>query len=254
MGTAMRYQFPSEKLTDTKETNKLHPELPGDAGKLCMYVAMAGASDYPGGRDALIQKFQTFRNTFKIPYDDDVFALILAYMFDFRFFHKYDARRDAETGIADDAKDGDRYFISIMAKTANASGHAIYAKKATGKLEYIDNENADKTQIAQKFTENYFMVFKSSGNQALAQAPMQLNTRIAHMPESLVTTIAHARSLYSDVQIDSKPYADHDVGKSAEKLQAKATEHVTTSQQFNYASYSLWIKAAKEWDEAMPKT
>ncbi|MGH9455475.1 MAG: hypothetical protein ACRD2O_16060, partial [Terriglobia bacterium] len=152
-----RYQFPIEKLTDKKETNKLHPDLTGDAGKLCMYTAMAGASGFPGGRDALIQKFATFRNTFQVPYDDDVFALVLAYFFDFRYLNTYQARRDAESGIAEDATDGDRYFISIMAKTENASGHAIYAEKGNGKLEFIDNEYTNRSQIAPKFTENIFM-------------------------------------------------------------------------------------------------
>lgn len=254
MADFSRYALPAEALTDASEKNNIEPILPADAGKLCMYVAMAGASGLPGGRDALIALTKPLRTLFQVPYDDDVWALILAYLFDFRFFHQYGKRRECQDGIDSDAKNGDNYFISIMAKSSTASGHAIYAEKASGTLKYIDNENIDPTEIAAKFSDNNFLVFKSSQKTASSGAnKLLLNAKVLHMPSNMVASLSHARSQYSAVKVDDKPYSALDIPSTLGTTKEKIEPAVMGHKDFNYSLYALWIQAIKSWDEAMPK-
>jgi len=254
MADFSRYALPAEPLTDDSEKNNIEPVLPGDSGKLCMYVAMAGASGLPGGRDSLIALTKPLRTLFQVPYDDDVWALILGYLFDFRFFKQYGARRECQEGIAADAKNGDNYYISIMAKSSTASGHALYAEKSGGTLRYVDNENLDTTEIASKFSNNNFLVFKCSEKSASGGVnKLLLNTKVAQMPSTMVATLSHARSQYSEVKVDDAPYSALDIPVKFGKTKEKVETHVTSHKDFDYSLYALWIKAIKAWDEAMPK-
>jgi hypothetical protein len=248
--SARSYALPSEALTDATDKNPLHPDLTKDSLKLCMYVAMGGASGEVGGRDKVIARTKVLRDFFQIPFDDDVWALVMAYVYNFRFFHTYDARKAAEDGIAQDAKDGDRYYISIMAKSPTASGHAIYAEKENGKLSFRDNECTKTDSINTKFSDNNFMVYK--GNKGELK-DFDIGVKIAHMPQSMVTTIAWARSLYKDVKIDEQPYKALDVHGKTEEWQEKLRVKLYSKSDLKYDELKQILNGIEGWDASMPK-
>jgi hypothetical protein len=226
---------------------RLHPHNTADSTKLCMYKAMAGATTGDIGQWlTVVEATKPLRRTFLVPFDDDVWALVLAYLYDFAPVGTYTSYPTA-TDACKGAGKGNTLYISIGSTDPNKSGHAIYAIVGDT-CKFYDNEFAsDQTKIAPKFQTGFtFLVFsrKSSG----APSHHTLSYKIANMPKAMVESLVLAYAQYDTIHVGRHTVDASKTGDIARRYSARATKAA-----FSLKTNEALDKQISSWDTAMPK-
>ena len=250
--SAPAYALPSQALTDDSEKNPLHPDLTRDSLKLCMYVAMGGASGETGGRDQVIARTKILRDYFKIPFDDDVWALVMAYV---SLQLPLLPHLRGEAGGRTRHRSGRQRRRSLLHQHHGQIVDGLRPCHLRGEREwqvegFRDNECTKTDSIHTKFSDNNFMVYKGAKS---AISNFDIGVKLAHMPQSMVATLSVARSLYKDVKIDNQPYQAMDVHKKADKWQGSLQEALYQKKDLSYNELEIIMKAIEGWDASMPK-
>jgi hypothetical protein len=229
----------------------LHPEAQRDAGKVCMYKAMAAANGEPWSQyTKYVEATKPLRRVFLVPFDDDVWGVMLAYLYDFHYKGLYNTYATCESALKAEASK--TYYVSILSSDSEKSGHAICINSDKDKtLEFIDNEGADKTQIRSKFkTTCYsFLVFKKVAGVGGSQA-QALAYHIANMPTAMVTTMLTAKGGYATKKIEGRTPDDLRTDEQARSLLTKlqSKKNIVSA-----ASHIVSGSAVTGFDTAMPK-
>jgi len=245
--SASAYAYPTSAIEDTGGPQRLHPDLTDDAGKLCMYKAMAGATTGDiSNYNVIVESTKPLRRTFMVPFDDDVWALVLAYLYDFKPMGSYDSYTDA-TEACEGAGEGQILYISIGASDPKKSGHAIYAVVGESDVKYHDNEHSNTSKIDQKFKTGFsFLIFSRKGGGASGHATIAY--KIANMPKSMVESLLQAHEAYGEMTVGlqrANTNTRDDIAKLYVKRSAKAKLALKTNEALD--------KQITAWDKAMPK-
>ena len=246
--SASAYAYPTSAIEDTGGPQRLHPDLTDDAGKLCMYKAMAGATTGDiSNYNVIVEATKPLRRTFMVPFDDDVWALVLAYLYEFKPMGTYDTYADA-TEACDGTSAGDILYISIGASDPKKSGHAIYAVVSDDDVKYYDNEHSNTSKIDQKFKSGFsFLIFSRKGGSAPSHGTIAY--KIANMPKSMVESLVQAHEAYGEMTVGlqrANTNKREDIAKLYAKRSAKAKLALKTNEALD--------KQITAWDKAMPKT
>jgi hypothetical protein len=232
----------------------LHPEATRDSTKFCMYKAMAAVHGEPWSMyTKYVEATKPLRRIFFVPFDDDVWGVMLAYLYDCHYKGLYDTYSTFETALKAEA--GQVYYVSILSSSSEKSGHAICVKSNKDKvLEFIDNESSSKDAIASKFKAACFsfLVFKKVGGVGGSTA-QAMAYHIANMPETMVETMVIAKGSYATKKIEGRTpediRTDEQARKMLEKLQKQPSLVKAASHIGDGAS-----KTISGFDTAMPKT
>jgi hypothetical protein len=214
-----------------------------------MYKAMAGATTGDISKyNVVVEATKPLRRTFMVPFDDDVWAIVLAYLYDFQPKATCSTYLLA-TQTCSGASKGETLYISIGAADPKKSGHAIYAAVGDSGLQYYDNEYAsDRSKIAPKFQTGFsFLIFSRKTTDAPSHGT--LSYKIANMPKAMVESLLNAHGAYGHMTVglqraDSNKTTD--IAALYAKRAAKAKLALKTNEAID--------KQISDWNTAMPKT
>jgi len=236
-------------MEDDGESQRLHPDATKDSTKLCMYKAIAGSTMGDISKwNVVAEETKPLRRTFLVPFDDDVWAVVLAYVYDFTPVGSYTSYQTATEACNQGAKET-RYYISIGSTDPTKSGHALYAVRGSSSTAFHDNEHAsDTSKINPKFNSGFsFLVFsRASGG---APGHSSIAYKVANLPAAMVESLLRAHTSYGSILVENKPasgFTSGDLKERYNKLKGNAKVAKTLK-----PSLDSQIAA---FDSAMPKT
>ena len=243
------YAYPTAPMEDDGESQRLHPDATKDSTKLCMYKAIAGATMGDISKwNIVAEETKPLRRTFLVPFDDDVWAVVLAYVYDFSPVGSFTSYQKATEACTKGAT-GTRYYISIGSTDPSKSGHAIYAEKGASGTTFHDNEYAsDTSKINPKFNSGFTLLIfsRASGD---APSHSSISYKVANLPSAMVESLLRAHTSYGSIKIENKPAS----GLTSENLSDRYNKlkgHAKVSKSLQPA----FDKQIAAFDKAMPKT
>jgi hypothetical protein len=246
------YSYGASAVEDAD--SHLHPETTRDSAKFCMYKAMAAANGEPWSLyTKYVEATKPLRRIFFVPFDDDVWGVMLAYLYDFHYKGLYSSYATFETGLKSEA--GQAYYVSILSSSSEKSGHAICVKSTKDKvLEFIDNENSNTEAIASKFKATCFsfLVFKKVGGVGGSSAHA-MAYHIANMPKAMIETMLIAKGGYSTKKIEGRSPEDIRTDDQAREMLAKLQKQPSLIKAASHIGGGA-SSTISGFDSAMPKT
>ena len=137
-------------------------------GRVCMYRAIS----HIFGKDDPLKILNSIRpliEFFQVPYDEDIWGPVMAYVFGLRHVMTLDTRKAFDQAMSASDEEG-VYFISMLASQNGVSGHAVWAEKAKQKPPvFHDNEEPGEAgkgtpSLRAKFNRAEFSSTSSSRN------------------------------------------------------------------------------------------
>jgi len=243
------YAYPTAPMEDDGASQRLHPDATKDSTKLCMYKAIAGATMGDISKwNVVAEETKPLRRTFLVPFDDDVWAVVLAYVYDFTPVGAFTSYQKA-TEACSKGGSGTSYYLSIGSTDPSKSGHAIYAVRGSSSTTYHDNEYAsDTSKINPKFNSGFsFLIFtRASGG---APSHSSIAYKVANLPSAMVESLLRAHTAYGSIKVENKPASGlttTDLSDRYNKLKGHAKVSKTLKPSLD--------KQIEAFDKAMPKT
>ena len=197
--------------------------------------------------NVVAEETKPLRRTFLVPFDDDVWAVVLAYVYDFTpvgSYTSYHTATDACKGAT-----GTRYYISIGSTDPSKSGHAIYAVRGASSTTFHDNEFAsDTSKINPKFNSGFsFLIFSRASESASSHSTIAY--KVANLPSAMVESLLRAHTAYGSIKIENKPASGFTSGNLSDRY-----KKLKGGAKVSKALKPALDKQIAAFDTAMPKT